>query len=265
MDRIAWMIIGILLLTPAQARADCEEAQKLRGPIQTVVLSEGQMWTATGEARGQMFKREKWTFSRDRRTITITHYDAGQLRFLNIWASTVCEYDGKGTLLRTRWKPNGLTIESTEERSYDAEGRLIMVKSDDMPDRVLTYTYSGNARTARHPAHNPITTTTERDSSGRIIRETRRDHGEELDAVVEYRYGPGTVETIGRDHEVKWHTISKLDAMGNYISSSDADTGAVVNTTQFDYDAQGNWIKRVQPIREIKISVVNLREIVYFQ
>jgi YD repeat-containing protein len=266
MGRFCWIVIGVSLVIPAPAQANCEDAQALRGNVQSVIVSEGQLWMATGAERGKIRAREKWAFSQDRTTITITRYDSNfaLLSFLNIWSTTICEFDATGKLLRSRWKPNGVTIESTEERTYDAEGRLLTVKSDDAPDRVLTYTYSGNTKTARHPAHNPITYTTERDTSGRITKETRRDEGEAMDAVVEYRYGSGTVETIGRDHDKTWHSISRIDVNGNTISSSSLPSCEVVNTTQFDYDPQGNWIKRVQPHPQIKISSVDIRQIVYY-
>lgn len=53
--------------------------------------------------------------------------------------------------------------------------------------------------------------------------------------------------------------------MGNIISSSAVPSGDVVTTTQFDYDAEGNWVKRVPPHPQIKISTVDIRQIAYYR
>jgi YD repeat-containing protein len=269
MSRAIWIIIGALLFSPARAQADgrCLEARALRGNVETVLLSQGQLWTDTGAVRGKINLWEKWSISQDRRTATIVQYTDGfaLLPWIALWPTTICEFDEAGRLVKSRWKSNGLTTYSTEVTTYDAQGRPVMVKSDDAPDRVLTYEYSGNSVTARHPAHNPITTTTERDSSGRVTRVIRRDETEKIElSNVEYRYGPGTKETIGLENGNTWRYVSTLDALGNTISSSSVPGGAILNTTRFDYDAQGNWIRRVQPLPQLKISRLETRQITYF-
>src|SRR5688572_19609539 len=130
MARSCWFAIVALLGIPVAAYADCEDARTLRGRVESVMVSEGQLFTDTGAPRGKMTERQKWTFSLDKRTITITHYDSPAPSVPNMWATTVCEFDDSGRLLRSRWKPNGTTVESTEERTYDEQGRLVVVKSD---------------------------------------------------------------------------------------------------------------------------------------
>jgi hypothetical protein len=134
--------------------------------------------------------------------------------------------------------------------SYDAQGRRLAVKSRSQNPEFnydASYEYAGNTVTERFPRGTPITTITEQDASDRITRETRRDQkaNREL-SNVEYRYELDTVEVIGRETGKEWRILRKMDAMGSTIESLSSGLGFESRDTfRFDYDAQGNWTRRM--------------------
>lgn len=174
MRRCCCIAIVVLLGTPIAARADCVEVRALRGPVASVVVSVGYVSTETGATHTKMARQQEWTYGPGKRTIEMTHFDAPVPFVPFLFAITRCEFDADGRLLKTRWKRHFLAFGTSQERMYDQQGRLVRVTADFGPDRLVTYTYSGNAQTTHHPAHSPVTTTTERDSSGRIVKETER-------------------------------------------------------------------------------------------
>lgn len=255
MGRALSLLVGALFCFPLDALADgrCLEAKTLRGNVKTVLISNGKVAADTGAARSEPHRWERWDISRDRRTMTVVQYSADDFALLtlfNLWPTTICEFDDSGRLVKSRLKLNGLTTYKTVETTYDAQGRQVAVKSRSRNPEFTgdaTYEYSGNAVTARSPRGNPTTTITERDASGRIAREIRRDEEEGVESSnVEYRYGPNSVEILGRSNGKNWRVARKLDAMGNIIESSSSGLGFESRDTfRFDYDAQGNWIRRV--------------------
>ena len=253
--RVLGLLVGALLCLPLDAQADerCLEAKALRGNVKTVLISTGKVSSDTGAPRNDLRLWERFDVSRDRRTITVVQYSADDFAvfpLFYLWPTTICEFDDAGRLVKSRLKLNGLTTYTTVETTYDAQGRQVAVKSRSRNPEFTgdaTYEYSGNAVTERFRRSNPTTTITERDSSGRMTREIHRDQKENVElSNVEYRYGPDTVEILGRENGKNWRITEKLDAMGNTIESSSSGLGFESRATvRFDYDAQGNWIRRV--------------------
>jgi hypothetical protein len=276
--RLCLFVCALFCLPPyAQADSRCIEAKNLRGNVKTVLISNGKVSSDTGAPRNEPHLWERWTVSRDRRTITVVQYSADDFAVLplfNLWPTTVCEFDESGKLVTSRLKLNGLTTYTTVETTYDAQGRKRAVKSGSRNPEFTydaTYTYTGNAVTERLSRGNPTTTITERDTSGRITREIRRDVTEDLElSNVEYRYGPDTVEILGRENGKDWRIVRKLDAMGNTIESSSSGLGFESRDTfRFEYDAQGNWIRRVSTMYSSlspppRIGDLDVREISYW-
>lgn len=279
MGRALCLLVGALFCLPpnAQADASCLEAKALRGNVKTVLISNGKVSSDTGAPRNDPHLWERFDVSRDRRTITVVQYSADDfavLTLFNLWPTTICEFDDAGKLVKSRLKLNGLTTYTTVETAYDAQRRQVAVKSRSRNPEFTydaTYENSGNAVTARFPRGNPTTTITERDASGRITREIRRDEKENVESSnVEYRYGPNSVEILGRENGKNWRITRKLDAMGNTIESSSSGLGFESRDTfRFDYDAQGNWIRRVT-IRSSSVSPpprigdLDVRQITYW-
>jgi hypothetical protein len=274
------LLIAALLFLPHDAEADdrCLEARALRGNVRTVLIHTGKIAADTGVPLNKPFLWERWDISRDRRTITVVQYSAdgpNVMAFFNLWPTTICEFDEAGRLVKSRLKLNGLTTHRTVETSYDPQGRMVAVKSRS-PHPELTgdtlYEYSGNAVTARFPAGNATTSITERDASGRINREVSRDQktGVEL-SDVEYRYGAGTVEIVGREEgKVAWLVSKKLDALGSTLESSSSGRGFESREiSRFDYDAKGNWTRRVTSrlssvTAPSRVADLDLRQVTYW-
>jgi hypothetical protein len=278
MGRALCLLVGALFCLPLDAHADasCLEAKALRGNVKTVLISNGKVSSDTGAPRNDPHLWERFDVSRNRRTITVVQYSADDFAFLtlfNLWPTTICEFDDSGRIVKSRLKLNGLTTYTTVETAYDAQGRQVAVKSRSRNPEFTgdtTYEYLGNAVTARFPQGIRLTIT-ERDASGRMTREINRDQKEDVElSNVEYRYGPNTVEILGRENGTNWRITRKLDAMGNTIESSSSGLGFESRDTfRFDYDAQGNWIRRVT-IRSSSVSPpprigdLDVREITYW-
>jgi len=278
MGRALCLLVAALFSLPVDAQADarCLEARALRGNVKTVLISNGKVASDTGAPRNEPHLWERWDISRDRRTITVVQYSADDFAVLplfNLWPTTICEFDDSGSLVKSRLKLNGLTTYTTVETTYDAQGRQVAVKSRSRNPEFTgdtTYEYSANAVTARFP-QGSTTTITERDASGRMTREIRRDQKENVElSNVEYRYGPNTVEILGRENETSWRITRKLDARGNTIESASSGVGYESRDTfRFEYDPQGNWIRRVSTIylsidAPPRISDLVVRQISYW-
>jgi hypothetical protein len=255
MGRIFYVLVAALFFLSLDARADerCLEAKALRGNVKTVLISNGKVASDTGVPLNDPHRWERWDISRDRQTVTVVQYSAdgfAVLPFFNLWPTTTCEFDDGGRLVKSELKLNGLTTYTTVETSYDPQGRKLAVKSRSRNPEFTydaTYEYAGNAVTQRFPRGNPTTTVTERDTSGRITREIRRDVTANIElSNVEYRYGPNTVEILGRENGKDWRILRKLDAMGSTIESSSSGLAFKIGDTfRFDYDTQGNWTRRI--------------------
>jgi YD repeat-containing protein len=279
MGRALWLLIGAVVCLPQHSQADerCLEAKALRGNVKTVLISKGGVSSDTGAQRNAPHLWERFDVSRDRRTITVVQYSADDFAVLplfNLWSTIICEFDDSGRLVKSRLKLNDLTTYTTVETTYDAQGRQVAVRSRSRNPELTgdaTYEYSGNAVTARFHRGNPTTTTTERDTSGRITREIRNDQKDNIElSNVEYRYGTNTVQMLGRENETNWRITRKLDAMGNIVESTSQGVGYESrNISRFEYDPQGNWIRRVSTMysstsQPPRISDLVVRHISYW-
>jgi hypothetical protein len=279
MGRTFGLLVAALFFRALDAQADerCLEAKALRGNVKTILISNGKVAPDTGAPLNEPHRWERWDISRDRRTITVVQYSADDFAVLplfNFWPTTICEFDNAGRLVRSELKLNGLTTYTTVETSYDAQGRKLAVKSTTRNPEFtydVTYEYNGDAVTERFPRSNPTTTITVRDATGRIKREIRRDERANVElSNVEYRYGPDTVEVLGRENGKEWRILKKIDAMGSTIESSSSGLGFESRDIfRFDYDAQGNWTRRVT-VRSSSLSApsrigdLDIRQIGYW-
>ena len=278
MRRIFLLLVALFLL-PLDAQADdtCLEAKALHGNVKTVLISNAKVASDTGAPLNKPTRWQRWDVSRDRRTIIVVTYSADDFAVLplfNLWPTTICEFDDAGRIVRSRLKLNGLTTNTTVETRYDTQGRKLAVKSTSRNPEFTsyaTYDYAGNAVTERFPPGNPTTRITERDASGRITREIRRDQMANVDlSNLEYRYGPDTVEILGRENGKEWRILRKIDARASTIESSSSGLGFESRDTfRFDYDTQGNWTRRIT-VRSSSVSApsrmgdLDIRQITYW-
>jgi YD repeat-containing protein len=279
--RALCLLIGVIVGLPALARANetCLWTKELRGNVKTVLISKGKTVAGTATLRTSLHLWERVDISRTRRTVTVTQYSSDGLSLfpiLNLWPTTICEFDDAGRQTRVRVKLNGLTTDETVETAYDAQGRPVRKTTRSHNPELTyetTYEYSGNMTTARSSAFGVVavlTTITERDAAGRTTREIQRrsiDGGELSESSVEYRYGPDTVETLGHSNGQNWRLTRKIDANGNTIEGV---TPYTRDTAVLEYDAYGNWIRRVgttdwNTSRPSRTSDLVVREISYWR
>jgi hypothetical protein len=154
---------------------ECLSAKALRGPVKTVVVSNGKVVTATGAIRTPPHRWERIDVSRDRRTVSIVQYSRDEMSIwplLNLWPTTVCDFDDAGRVVLARVKMNGLTTYTRVEMTYDSQGRLVRRKSwSHNPEFTYdrTYDYSANTVTARFSGDTVTRSMTELDEMNRLL------------------------------------------------------------------------------------------------
>lgn len=153
LHRVSVLIAGLLFCLPAWVRADndCYAASSLRGPVKTVLVSEGKVVTATGAIRMPPHQRQRIDVSRGRRTARIVRYEAdgGSLwPLFNVWPTISCDFDDAGRVTRVRRKMSYLTTDTRVEMAYDAQGRPARKTSrSNNPEITYDNVYDHSAKT----------------------------------------------------------------------------------------------------------------------
>ena len=224
--RILCLFVAVLFCLPLDARADarCLEAQALRGNVKTVLISNGRVWSDTG-APGE----GPWISGNDLTSAAIAEASRSSsipptfflLPLLNLWPTTICDFDDSGRLVRSRVKVNGLTTYTTVETAYDPQGRQLLVKSRSRDPEFTydaTYEYSGNAVTERFPRKSCDYDDHRTRRFGPDYRENRRDPNKNVElsnVSLQYRTRHDG-NRFGRENGKDWRPHAEAGRHGKH-------------------------------------------------
>lgn len=249
------LVSATLCLSARPAFADfysaCEPTP-YRGRVKTVSYAEGPVDPSTGAPLRKPSIRYETRITRDGRTETrvSTDVDDGRHAQLGMFATTIKEYDGAKRMIRETLKLNGFTPFTTTDCQYDAQGRLLKATTQSTNpefNRALTYAYGPSWRSQQfRTAVASILKTVTLDASGRPVKEVTFDELRSLEmSLTDYRQVPEGTEACSRDAEGKRYCrVSVRDRHGN-VTEERSEAGT--QTTTYEYDEAGNWIKRVSP------------------
>lgn len=224
---------------------------RIRGPVASITEWGYRVDRKTGTSIGDRRKISETTVSPDRRTVTEVIYDADspiQIK-LQMFPTTVFEYDGNGRLITHTLKLDGQEVFTVKRCQYDATGRVSSVaqqsKNPDDDNRKTVYAYGDGWR--RQQWQSPwatVVTTQHLDALGRPVRETRIHVTFSEKHERTFEYSNNTTKICYVDSDRMLCTSYRYDAHGNEVDSR-SDRGFRAAT--YEYDSYGNWtVQRVE-------------------
>jgi len=183
-------------------------------------------------------------------------YEVKCLRYDNFGLLTytiTCRYNERGEVVEYSSGSKEPLSRMVYHYKYDSTGNTL--ESEGIPEGETTgyrveYTYDniGNkVKSISHGRDGTVTETTqyEYDSSGHLLSETRY-LPENKELKLKYDIRGNMVEHLFSSPDGKITEILTYDDKGNMTSHTMADPASSDNTVvyNYDYDAQGNWIKK---------------------
>jgi hypothetical protein len=250
----------------------------IRGPIKTITEYEIRVDRQTRQPSGQPWKRYFTEISDDGRTVTRIEYSADSPYeiLLQLYPTSVSEYDDQGKLLRFTLTMGGNSHYSVTRCTYDFAGRIATVTQQtlnyEQDTRDITYTYGPDwRRELWRSTKATVITTQVLDTQGRAVRESFERHIPEehfrdsSHRSFEYT-GQSTKTCISPDSGPPFCLESRKDHHDNVVSSQGPHQSSAVT---YEYDAFGNWTSRLvvtvmnSGARPVEISELRRREFTY--
>jgi hypothetical protein len=259
--RVPILLALLSVLTAAPTRADACQRSELLGRVQSVILSEAIVDSATGNVAGvrQVLRID---VSKDgtvaETTLALSARSAGP-------PATSTTYFQGGRPVRAIQTAKGKTVPSMK-CSYDSQGRLL--ESDTGSEFsefrfIESYEYGPGfirRRTTAFPGVPSVTTQT-LDATGRVIKEVVVDESTSTvhrTSEVTYDGNQKEVCEVSSIDSRRRCATTIHDSHGNDIEV--VSVGRTLNLS-FEYDSVGNWIsKRTSITGSLGISVVTIEE-----
>ena len=205
-----------------------------------------------------------------------------EIRYIDgsLLSKYIFTYDETGKLIKDESFHDDNTERSRTNYKYDEQGKLI---EEIHYARILKEYYRLSFKHKKNFLY---------DENGNLIEETFSNGNSYFDKKITYRYDASGNRTdqldLGGDNILRDRSMFKYDRNGNKIEFAYLDVGGTLTTFiykydengnlieegikgssnkksyAYDYDSQGNWIKKVQFSSNIDTSIV-LRQIEYWK
>lgn len=191
-----------------------------------------------------------------------------------LFQKSLFSYDATGNLSEMQLWSSDTYFVLKQVYEYDKNGNRLSLKSytnEQVLSYEYTYEYDGNNNKIKmvyQKGKSPVTQTTNYTYNGKneLIKFERYDN-DKLVHTVEYTYNQNGIvtESINRGISSQSKTVARFDEKGSLIETMEYknEEPGVHQTYWYEYDAQGNWIKRSNSYNG-ESPTITVREIVYY-